>query len=67
LGRPIPQPDPARIKGKHNYVARVIVLIVTFGIYGFWWWYNMLQEPNEHFETNWVWEDALVQAAQQPA
>jgi hypothetical protein len=67
LGRPVPQPDPARIKGKHNYVARVIVLIVTFGIYGFWWWYNMLQEPNEHFETNWVWEDALVQAAQQPA
>jgi uncharacterized protein DUF4234 len=67
LGRPIPQPDPARIKGKHSYVARVIVLIVTFGIYGFWWWYNMLQEPNEHFETNWVWEDALAQAAQQPA
>jgi len=67
LGRPIPQPDPARIKGKHSYVARVIVLIVTFGIYGFWWWYNMLQEPNEHFETNWVWEDALAHAAQQPA
>ncbi len=67
LGRPIPQPDPGRIKGKQNYVARVIVLIVTFGIYGLWWWYNMLQEPNAHFETNWAWEDALAQAAQQPA
>jgi hypothetical protein len=49
LGRPIPQPDPARIKGKHNYVARIIVSIVTLGIYTFWWWYNILTEPNQHF------------------
>ncbi len=64
LGQPVPQPDPARIKGKHNYIARVIVSIVTVGIYAFWWTYNMMNEPNRHFEVNWAWEDSLAQAAQ---
>ncbi len=64
LGQPVPQPDPARIKGKQNYVARIIVSIVTVGIYTFWWTYNMLNEPNRHFEINWVWEDSLAHAAQ---
>jgi hypothetical protein len=37
---------------------------VTFGIYSFWWYYNMMNEPNQHFEINWAWEDALAQAVQ---
>ncbi|HEX4538616.1 MAG TPA: hypothetical protein VH112_00070 [Acidimicrobiales bacterium] len=64
LGQPLPQPDPARIKGKHNYVARIIVSIVTVGIYLLWWTYNIMSEPNRHFEINWVWEDSLAHAAQ---
>jgi hypothetical protein len=64
LGQSVPQPDPARIKGTHNYIARVIVSVVTVGIYAFWWTYNMMNEPNRHFEINWAWEDSLAQAAQ---
>ena len=64
LGQAVPQPDPARVKGKHNYVARVIVSVVTVGIYAFWWTYNLMNEPNRHFEINWAWEDSLAQAAQ---
>lgn len=64
LGQPVPQPDPARLKGTHNYVARIIVSIVTLGIYAFWWTYNVMNEPNRHFETNWPWEDSLAQAVQ---
>jgi hypothetical protein len=64
LGQPVPQPDPARVKGQHNYVARVIVTVVTLGIYAFWWTYNIMVEPNRHFEINWAWEDALAQSAQ---
>jgi hypothetical protein len=64
LGQPLAQPDPARIKGKHNYVARIIVSIVTVGIYLAWWTYNMMNEPNRHFEINWVWEDSLADAVQ---
>jgi len=64
LGQPLPQPDPARIKGKHNYVARIIVSIVTVGIYMNWWTYNVMNEPNRHFKINWVWEDSLAHAVQ---
>jgi amino acid transporter len=64
LGQPIPQPDPARVKGPDNYAARIIVTIITFGIYGLWWTYNLMNEPNQHFEINWAWEDSLAQAAQ---
>jgi hypothetical protein len=64
LGQSLPQPDPARIKGRQNYVARIIVSIVTVGIYTFWWTYNMMNEPNRHFEINWAWEDSLAHAAQ---
>jgi hypothetical protein len=58
LGMQLPAPGPAT-KGPHNYVARVIVLLVTFGIYGLWWQYNVMEEPNAHYEENWVWEDGL--------
>jgi hypothetical protein len=64
LGAPVPPPDPGRIKGKHNYVARFIVLFVTIGIYGLWWQKNLMDEPNRHFQHNWAWEDGLAQAVQ---
>ncbi len=64
LGQPLPQPDPARMKNKHNYVARIIVSIVTVGIYSLWWTHNIMNEPNRHFEINWVWEDSLAHAVQ---
>jgi hypothetical protein len=64
LGQPLPQPDPSRIKGKHNYAARIIVSVVTVLIYTFWWTYNIMNEANRHFETNWEWEDSLAHAAQ---
>ena len=64
LGAPIPSPDPASLHQAHNYVARVIVLLVTCGIYGFWWQYDVMVELNRHFEKDWVWEDALAAAVQ---
>ena len=64
LGAPVPPPDPSRIKGKHNYVARFIVLFVTGFIYGLWWQKNLMDEPNRHFQHNWAWEDHLAQAVQ---
>ena len=64
LGAPVVQPDPTRLKGKHNYVARVIVSIVTIGIYLFWWYANLFRDGNTHFRHNWVWEDSLAQAVQ---
>ena len=64
LGYVIPHPDEQRVKSEHNYIARVIVYIVTFTIYGFWWTYNLMDEPNRHFRTNWEQEDGLALAVQ---
>jgi hypothetical protein len=64
LGANVPQPDPSRVKGQHNYVARIIVTLVTCGIYALWWLYDVMVDWNKHFETNWVWEDALASSVQ---
>jgi hypothetical protein len=60
LGRPLPQPDPARVKGQHNYVGRVFALVGSCGIYSYWWYRDLMVEGNRHFEQNWPWEDALA-------
>ena len=60
----LPAPDPARVKGEQNYVGRVIVSIVTCGIYLFWWIYDMQVEGNRHLETNWPFDDAVAGAVQ---
>ena len=59
LDTPLPEPDPRRVKGPHNYAGRVIAAILTFGIYLLWWHRDMMVELNDHFSHNWPWEDAL--------
>jgi hypothetical protein len=67
LGAGIPAPDPSRMKGRHNYVGRVVATIVTGGIYGLWWEYNIMTEGNAHYDHNWRWEDSLAASVQQLA
>jgi hypothetical protein len=64
LGQTLPTPDPSRVKGKQNYVARIIVTVVTCGIYTYWWLYDMQVDGNRHVEMNWPWDDALAGAVQ---
>jgi hypothetical protein len=63
FGQMVPTPDQARVKGQNNYVGRIVATIFSFGIYLFWWYYNQMNDPNQHFQTNWAQEDALVAAA----
>ena len=30
----------------------------------FWWFHDVMVEPNRHFQINWVQEDALAAAVQ---
>jgi hypothetical protein len=62
LGVSLPAPDPARVKGRHSYAARIIVTILTCGVYFYWWLYDMQVEGNRHLEGNWQFEDALAAA-----
>ncbi|MCZ7527478.1 MAG: DUF4234 domain-containing protein [Acidimicrobiia bacterium] len=64
LGLSVPAPDPGRLKGRHNYVGRIVATVLTCGIYGLWWLYDVMNEPNRHFEQNWAWEDGLARAVQ---
>ena len=58
----VPMPDQARVKGENNYVGRIVATVFSLGIYLFWWYYNQMNDPNRHFEGNWVQEDAMVAA-----
>ena len=64
LGWSLPVPDPARVKGKHNYVGRIIATILTCGIYLLWWLYDMQVDGNRHVEGNWPYDDALAGAVE---
>ena len=64
LGQPVPAPDQARVKGQNNYVGRIVATIFSLGIYLFWWYFNQMDDPNRHFQTNWAQEDALAAAVQ---
>jgi hypothetical protein len=55
---------PRSVKGKHNYVGRLVATVFSFGIYLLWWEYNMMDDGNHHFYANWVQEDTLAAVAQ---
>jgi hypothetical protein len=62
FGQAVPAPDQGRVKGENNYVGRIVATIFSLGIYLFWWYYNQMDDPNRHFEGNWLQEDATVAA-----
>ena len=65
LGTPLPAPDPARLKAKHNYAGRIIATVASCGIYTLWWLYDLQVDGNRHLEANWPWDDALAGAVGQ--
>ena len=54
LGQELPLPDLDRVKRPDNYVGRIVATIFSLGIYMFWWYYNQMEEPNQHFISNWA-------------
>lgn len=62
LGQALPAPDQGRVKGNNNYLGRIVATVFSLGIYLFWWYYNQMNDPNRHFEGNWIQEDAIIGA-----
>ena len=52
------------MKGPDNYVGRIVAAVFSFGIYMFWWYYNQMQVPNQHFARNSAQEDELARAVE---
>lgn len=63
LGAALGHLPPAEPKAAHQYVPRILALIGSCGIYGLWWLYDMMVEPNRHFQRDWAWEDGFMAAA----
>jgi hypothetical protein len=64
LGHTLPTSDPARVKNADNYAGRIVASILTCGIYTLWWGVDQQRDADRHFDQNWPWEDALVDAIQ---
>ncbi len=63
LGHPMTAPVRTP-KGPHNTAGRVVAFIFSFGIYGIWWWYDMLDDGNTFLDEGWPLEDAVSRAVQ---
>ena len=64
LGQPLPVPDPSRVKAPDPYAWRIVVTLVTCGLYMLWWFVDQQREGDRHYAINWPWEDHLAQAVQ---
>ena len=56
--------DAGRLHQPQNYVGRILASVFTCFIYAFFWLYNIMDDGNRHFTTNWAWEDSLARALQ---
>lgn len=64
LGMEVALPARMTVKSEqHNYVGRIIASLVTCGLYGMWWLYNLMVEANQHFQSDWLREDAFAAVA----
>jgi hypothetical protein len=64
LGQPLPVPDPSRVKAPDQYAWRIVVTVVTCGLYLLWWFADQQRDGDAHYAVNWPWEDHLAQAVQ---
>jgi hypothetical protein len=62
LGRPLPEPDRDRVKGRDDYFGRIVAAVLTCGVYLLWWWADQQRVGDAHYAVNWPWEDALLEA-----
>ena len=61
LGVALPAPVAAA-KEPHSYVARIVAVVATLGLYSFWWAADLVREGNANLVEDRAWEDALAAA-----
>jgi hypothetical protein len=62
LGVPNQPIIPDMVVPKRNFVTFLILSLVTCGIYGIYWWYTLITDPNLHFDIHATWETQLEMA-----
>jgi predicted permease len=49
---------------ERNFITFLILSIVTCGIYGIYWFYTIITDPNNHFDGHTAWEAQLLTTLQ---
>lgn len=44
---------------ERNFITFLILTLITCGIYGIYWWYTLITDPNRHFDNHEAWENQL--------
>lgn len=58
------QIEPQLMVPERNFVTFLVLSIVTCGIYGIYWLYTIINDPNMHFDDHGVWEAQLLEQIQ---
>lgn len=58
LGMNRPKPVTPAVPDRSSLLLFLLTM-ATFGIYGIYWWYTLINDPNEHFDGHGVWETWL--------
>jgi hypothetical protein len=64
LGFEAGSPYSIRTLPERSFVLYLVLSIVTLGIFTFYWWYTLLLDPNDHFRTQWEFEDNVMSILQ---
>ena len=56
----MPLPRRETILPDRSFVLYLILTIITLGIFGIYWLYVLLKDPNEHFKHHILVEDRLL-------
>jgi hypothetical protein len=62
LGFAIDPPIEGKPILERSLVLYAILTIVTLGLFGFYWLYTLIDDPSLHFDEQWRFEDALIEA-----
>ncbi|GBE58211.1 hypothetical protein BMS3Abin01_01143 [bacterium BMS3Abin01] len=53
---------PSMVVPERTFVKYLLLTIFTCGIYGIYWWYTLITDPNLHFDNHATWETQLSTA-----
>ena len=45
-----------------SYGLYAVVTVVSLGLFIFYWWYTLIEDPNHHLKAQWDFEDSLVES-----
>jgi hypothetical protein len=62
LGRAWSPSSPAEPFPERSFVMYLVLTLVTLGLFGIYWWYTLITDPNNHFAGHRSWEPQLLAA-----